>query len=174
MALAKLAYVTLGSVCRMKYQVDQSGKIEDTSTDTILAVANEGFAYTLKIPTKVKRELQTYFRDAGEPKLFIYKTFAVGLFSLLNAYNMKIESVEIDKEYPGHEELIGNMLKTLFKVFGVGSRISYSFGLVGKSSPAHDAAYKVTAKKEKEDKRLGVAEIKQIASCLSAGLPHHV
>ncbi len=158
----------------MKYQVDQSRKIENTSEGTIIAVANEDFAYTLKIPAKVKRELQTHFRSVGEPTLFIYKTFAAGLFILLNAYNMKINSVEIDKEYPGHEELIGSMLKTLFKSFGVGSRINLAFGLVGKSSPAHDAAYKVTARKERENKRLGVIEIKKIVSCLSAGLPHHV
>ena len=137
----------------MKYQIDQSGKIEDTSKDTILAVANEDFAYTLKIPARVKRELQIYFRSIGEPKLFVYKTFTAGLFILLNAYNVKIDSVEIDREYSGHEELIGGMLKMLFKIFGVGSRINYSFQLVGKSSPAHDAAYKVTAGKEREDRR---------------------
>jgi hypothetical protein len=87
---------------------------------------------------------------------------------------VRIGSVEIDQEYPGHEELIEGLLKTLFKTFGVGSRINLAFGLIGKSSPAHDAAYKVTARKKREDKRSGVIEIKKTASCLSAGLSHHV
>jgi hypothetical protein len=151
----------------MEYQVDQSGKIEDTSKDTVLAVASNDFHYTLKLSSKAKREVQNFYRDTGQSKTFIYQTFAICLFSLLNAYNMKIKAVVIDKEYPGHEELIGKMLTKLFKIFEVGSRITFSFGLIGKKSPAHAVAHDVATRRKQEDKRVGVIEIKKIASYLS-------
>ena len=151
----------------MKYQVDQSGKIEDTNKDTVLAVASNDFQYTLKVPSKVKREIQNFCREDGQSKLFVYKTFTVCLFSLLNAYNMKISSVIIDKEYPGHEGLIGEMLTNLFEIFEIGSRITFSFGLIGKESPAHTIAHDVATGRKREDKRMGATEIKKIASYLS-------
>lgn len=153
-----------------KFQIDQSGKIEDTGDDTILALAGGDFSYTLKITRKVKREVQQYFRKQGEPSLFVYKTFAVGVFILLNAYNARIDSVTIDREYPGHERPLSEMLNRLFVLYGVCNKLFYSFSLIGKTSVAHAAAHKVFTRRLGEDKRLECFEIKKIASYLSDGL----
>src|SRR3989344_6081758 len=115
----------------MTYQIDQSGKIEDTAKDTVLALAKKDHSYTIRILARENRKLQQYFKDQREPKLFIYKTFAAGVFILLNTFNMEISSVTIDREYIGHERLISDMLRKLFKIFGIGNRITISFGLIG-------------------------------------------
>lgn len=151
----------------MPYHIDQSGKVEDTHKDTILALADAEFSYAIKITSKTKRALQAYFRSAGEPRLFVYKIFAFGVFALINAYNMKLKSVVVDQEYTGKEKLIGDMLLRLADTFEIGKRITIEFGHIGKSSPAHLRAYLVATRKHIEDKRLGVVEIKKIASCLS-------
>lgn len=149
------------------FEIDQSGKVEYTSKDTILSLANKDFSYTIKITARAKRELQTYFRSAGEPILFVYKTFAAGIFILLNAFNMKIKNVVIDKEYPGNENIIGEMLIRLLRAFDIGSRIKIDFKQIGKSSPAHISAYNTATRRQIEDRRVGFLEIKKIASSLS-------
>lgn len=55
----------------MTYQIDQSGKIEQTAQDTILAYANST-EYALRIPKKLKRKIQELFRVNGignQPKV---------------------------------------------------------------------------------------------------------
>lgn len=54
-----------------QFEIDQSGKIEDTAKNSVLALTDGTFEYTLVLPAKVKRELQAHFRKKGEQKLFI-------------------------------------------------------------------------------------------------------
>jgi|SRR3989338_7266578 len=154
----------------MIYQIDQSGKIEETGQETVLAISGKDITYSLIISSKTKRQMQQHFRNIGQPNLFIYKTFTAALFILLNTFNIRITRVEIDKEYPGQEKLIETMLLKLFKIFEIGSRIQFSFSSVGKSSLAHGTAHQVFSKKLKEDRRISFEELKKIASYLSDGL----
>jgi len=54
----------------MRVEIDQSGKIEDKSKVTIIAFS-DGVSFSVKIPGRVKRQLQEEFRRRGEPQLFI-------------------------------------------------------------------------------------------------------
>lgn len=77
----------------MRIEIDQSGKIEDTSKHTFLAFSNTQHS-VLKISAVEKRKLQKYFRDKGKAKIFIYLTFAslvILLFSLRGG-NKKVKS----------------------------------------------------------------------------------
>lgn len=105
----------------MKYQIDQSGKIEQTNQDTVLAITGKDISYCIKITSKTKRQLQEYFRSIGQPNLFIYKSFTAAVYLLLNTFNMRVSQVEIDREYPGQEKLIEVMLLKLFEIFEIGS-----------------------------------------------------
>lgn len=51
----------------MQIEIDQSGKIEDTSKDTVLALSN-GTQFSIKISRNIKRELQNIFRKNKEPR----------------------------------------------------------------------------------------------------------
>ncbi len=76
----------------MAYQVDQSGKVEQTEKDTVIAYSNST-KYAIVIPRKLKRKLQEVFRMHGFTTLFIYYLFSVGLFYLLKS--LKQESIVV-------------------------------------------------------------------------------
>jgi len=51
----------------MVYEIDQSGKIEDTSKDTVLCISN-GYYLSVKLKAKTKRQLQKIFRKNGQTR----------------------------------------------------------------------------------------------------------
>ena len=62
----------------MHVEVDQSGKIEDTATDTVLAFSNEA-DFAILIPAKVKRVCLRRLRNRGKAGKSIYwLVFALG------------------------------------------------------------------------------------------------
>ena len=65
-----------------KYELDQSGKIEDTARKTVLAFSNDHLG-AITLSAKDKRRLQELFREIGAPKLFIYYVFSALIILLL-------------------------------------------------------------------------------------------
>lgn len=59
----------------MSYQIDQSGKIEQTSKVTVIALSNSKQA-SIILKAKDKRDLQGIFRQAGKPKVFTIQVFS--------------------------------------------------------------------------------------------------
>lgn len=118
----------------MKYQIDQSGKIEQTNWPTIVATSN-GKSKTIKITAVEKRKLITTLIRLHRPhKTYYYQIFAALIFFLIKTEN--VQSVSIDIEYPGHTSSIKEILIQLF----VKNHIpipNISFELVGKKCKAH-------------------------------------
>lgn len=141
----------------MRIGIDQSGKIEDTAKNTVLAIAND-LSYAILLQAKDKRLLQEVFRDfLGKRRQFVYETFAVLLYLLVAKTHPKGRII-VDKEYPGHEPLI----KLLLKKFDKNNRlkeVSLDFGQIGKSSPAHNLAYAVLKKKKRANKVVSFEEV---------------
>jgi len=52
-------------------EVDQSGKIEQTNKDTVLALSNE-ISYAVLIPARVKREAINLLRATGKRGKNVY------------------------------------------------------------------------------------------------------
>lgn len=132
----------------MAFQIDQSGKIEDTSKSTIIALAN-GTTLVLKISSQEKRKLLPVMRKLDFPKkIFIYRAFTALIFLILK--HTQITTVTIDKEYPGHEAFIKT---TLINLFGKEKMKppTIHFALVGKTCTAHKAAIEGLRKKRKPD-----------------------
>lgn len=143
----------------MKVEIDQSGKIEDTNKDTILAFSN-GKKYSIKIPAKVKRSCLLQLRSQGrEGKTIYILLFSIVLFLLLQDFLSKIDSIVIDQEYPGHENDIKSLLKTFFKKIGKRKTPDISFWEIGKESPAHVLAYKTYRKLLLPDKKITLEDI---------------
>lgn len=117
--------------------IDQSGKIEFTSQDTVVAFSN-GETKTLLIKAADKRLVQSYFRAAGKPDIFVYKTFSVLIFFLVENDLAKISRLVIDIEYPGKNDLIKNFLTGMFRKHGIDpGRIEIAFALVGRKRNCH-------------------------------------
>ena len=132
----------------MIYQIDQSGKVEDTNKLTIVAFAN-GEVKSLKISAKEKQKLVTAMRVLDYPrKIFIYKIFATLMFLLIK--DEKVEEVIIDKEYPGHEAVIKDVIRGLFKKEGKDMPI-INFAYISKKSMAHKIALEIFKGKREAD-----------------------
>ena len=132
----------------MIYQIDQSGKIEDTRRLTIVAFAN-GKCKALKILAVEKQKLINTMRKLDYPKkTFIYKIFAGLIFLLLK--KEKVNEIIIDKEYPGHEATIKNIILQLFRRAKIKTP-QIRFDTIGKQSNAHKAALETFRGKRKAD-----------------------
>lgn len=131
----------------MVYQIDQSGKIEQTNLNTILCISNATW-YAITIQAKTKRQLQEIFRRNGQIRNFILFTFCAGLSLLLTSKQQHL--VIIDREYYGKEAVIKSLL---LKMVGVKKLPQLRFALIGKKSPAHVRALAITRKQIKAKER---------------------
>lgn len=144
---------------RRRVEVDQSIKIEDKGA-TVLAFAN-GLAFAIEVPSGVKLAGLQILRDqARKPGVAYRLLFAASLFLLLRDHLDQIDRVVIDVEYEGHEAEIGAfLLRFIWRDFPSFEPWRIEFGLVGKSSPAHHKAEAVRLGKDREYRRITVAEL---------------
>lgn len=139
-----------------KYFVDQSGKIENTSKDTILCLSNSAWSVVI-IKAKVKRQLQEIFRRNGQPRNFILFGFAGGL-SILLKKNPTISEVTVDREYFGKESVIKKLVLEMLQDNKQPPEIH--FALIGKKAMAHNRAYAAALGKLR--KQGSVVSLKQV------------
>lgn len=143
----------------MKIEIDQSGKIEDTNKNTVIAFSNHKFK-SIFISAKNKREIQKFFRRIGKPRIFVYKTFAILIFLLIKNNLKEISQIIIDEEYPGKSPLIKNFLfQEVRKIKPSFSKQDIVFYRIGKKSRAHFLAYGAAIGKRKADMEVGAREI---------------
>lgn len=145
----------------MNVQIDQSNKVEQTERDTVIALSN-GVKFTVMIRAKDKRALQEEFRLRGEPRNFVLFTFSILLVFLLKKVKPAV-SVVIDLEYKARENIIREKLILYSRRLGYDlDRSLISFKSVGKGSPAHKLAGRVTARKQNPDLRVTAEEVMKV------------
>ncbi len=144
----------------MSYQVDQSGKIEQTNLDTIIAITNNKH-FSIVLGKKDKRILEKVFKKIGKSKSYPFIIFAALLAILFKLVSVK-NKITVDREYVGHENTIRERTLYFLHNLGVEDTATIVFGHVGKLSRAHDLAAKVGAKKIKPDKVVGLKEVLEL------------
>lgn len=139
----------------MHIEVDQSGKIGDTSVPTILAFSN-GESFAILISAPVKREcLQWLRRHKKLGKIVYLRLFAAALFLLLQDHLSYVTYITIDVEYPGHDHLIrGMLLEYIWRVLPAFGKEGIVFRRVGKKSGAHRRAYAVYRRESLPDRKI--------------------
>lgn len=140
----------------MKYQIDQSGKIEQTNKNTVIAFSN-GKQRAVLIPRKVKRQIQEAFRKQGSTKLFIYQLFSAGIYFLIKDFKHE-ETIIVDLEYPNKDKIISQMLCRLLISHSKPAH-KFHFARIGNRPRAHYAAKNVFNGKKKADEVLTFKEI---------------
>lgn len=142
MPTAKLLQTTVAPV-----EVDQSGKVERTQVDTVLAFAN-GQNYAIKMPASVKRQALEFLRQKPKhtrnKKAMYLRLFSAGLFLLIKDQLRTGAEIIIDTEYTGSEADIRGLLLTWIRQIDpefVKTRVV--FRQIGKASPAHELALAV-------------------------------
>lgn len=137
----------------MKIEIDQSGKVEATNKPTVVAFSNDKNRSVI-IFSRDKKYLQKIFREAANPQIFVYKTFAVLIFFLIKDHLKKIQQIIIDREYIGYEKLIKQFILEMCQKYHL--RIDPSiihFRNIGKKSKAHNIAIDAYQKR-KADTRI--------------------
>lgn len=137
----------------MSIQIDQSGKIEDTAKDTVIAYSN-GTQGSVFISKKIKRQIQEAFRFYGETKFFVDKIFATAIYYLICDFKVK-QKITIDLEYPGRDRFITKLILELLK-FGNRPQHDIYFARIGSKPKAHYAAKDVFDGKKKPTKVLSL------------------
>lgn len=141
----------------MKIEIDQSGKIEETEKDTILAfcVISKKLKKTksIRISARTKRRIQESFRQIGKPREFVINVFACAVFILIKNELMGVSEISIDIEYPGKDIYIKPLLTEMFLRSHVKVPL-IRFALIGKKSIAHEVALKTYRKRIKADEIL--------------------
>ncbi len=139
------------------FKIDQSGKVEYTSHDTVVAFSNSK-RRAIMIKAKDKRELQEYFRNAGKSNIFIFRLFAMLIFLLLK--KEKFQELIIDAEYPGRGDLIKNFLlhdfRRIHREIDPGQ---IRFQRIGKNCEAHWHGYYVFKGKRKAELTVTAKEV---------------
>lgn len=120
-----------------KYQIDQSIKIENTQKASYVCLSN-GKTIVCSISAKDKRELKLFFRELGKP--LIFKLFTFSILVAVAIHKLKATSIEIDREYTGHERQVKSFILQILRIEGAKEPL-IDFILVGKKSPAHLGAY---------------------------------
>jgi hypothetical protein len=144
----------------MHIEVDQSGRIEYTQQDTVLAFA-DGECYSVLITAKTKRMCIDKLRskDVKPPRLQAI-LFATAVFLLLKRHARKIDAVTIDREYYGNEPLIkGHLLNLLTRAGIPFDANAVRFDLIGKKSPAHAIAISTFRRNRRPDRVISENEI---------------
>ena len=128
-----------------RYQIDQSIKIENTQKASYICLSN-GRTIICSISAKDKRELKLFFRELERP--LIFKIFTFSVLCAKTIVEAKVDSVAIDKEYPGHDIDINSFITQILNIWKY-PQPNLSFTLVGKSSSAHIKGYQAYKKGDK-------------------------
>ena len=126
----------------MRVEIDQSGKLEQLNTPTIVAYAN-GKSGATRLTAAAKRRILHQLRRSLVPEKEVEAIwFAVVIFLLVKDLPQTATLV-IDQEYTGKEKIVEQSLTKLLQQQSSGRwRGSIRFQRIGKHSPAHRLAWR--------------------------------
>ncbi|MCB0232375.1 MAG: hypothetical protein KDI07_17250 [Anaerolineae bacterium] len=135
----------------MKIEVDQSGRIE-MAGDTVIAAA-DGFVVTVRVRAEVKMTVRDALKQRGvKTRMIMIRMFVGGIVMALQDNLRTIDSLTIDEEYIGYEAEIKSLL--IDRLRSLDLQLDphlITVARVGKKSPAHHAAIRVTRKQVQAD-----------------------
>lgn len=145
-------------------EIDQSGRMEDLGTKTVLAMSN-GIQRTMLVPVNVKRNCAKVLRKRGtRPKVVGVRMFVAGVFLLIEPHLRDISKMIIDLEYPGYEGIIkGRLLAHIWERDPAFPKEAIHFQAIGKKSDAHKLALYTFRGKIAPDKVVSIKELLQFA-----------
>jgi len=125
-------------------ETDQSIKIGDTRSKTVLAFSNR-ITFAVVIPARAKRQVLAWLRRHQKLTALSYiRLFSAALFLLFKDHLSQIAYIVIDVEYPGYDRTIRSFLLEYFKRTDPGFSSDWIvFRRIGKKSRAHQYALAV-------------------------------
>ena len=144
----------------MHIEVDQSGKVEQTHVDTVVAFRN-GEQYSVLLKKKIKVEILTKYRN--KYKDVHYRLFATLVFYCIRSYLHKIQLIVIDVEYERRDaDIKKHLLRFIWKEHPKFDGSLIMFSRIGKNSKAHRLAYQTFAEKLAPNKIVTKEEVESL------------
>ena len=123
----------------MHIEIDQSGKIEQTDMDTVVAFRNSE-QYSVLLKKETKREILSEYRNRY--KDVHYRLFAVLVFYCIRNYLHKIQLIVIDIEYERRDaDIKKHLIRYIRTEYPDFDKNLIIFSRIGKESKAHRLAY---------------------------------
>lgn len=143
-------------------EVDQSGRMEMSGETTV--AASDGFTVTVRVTAKVKKEVRERLRRRGvKPRMVMIRMFVGAILLAIENHLAGVGSLTIDAEYTGYEAVIKSLLLDRLRALGFkGDRDDIRIARIGKKSPAHRAAIRVTRGQARVDKTPTVEELLEV------------
>lgn len=133
----------------MSVEIDQSGKIEQLNTNTVVALSND-FSSAIFISTSCKPRLFFKLRKTKIPRNILYpQIFTILIYLAMNQLKSFPNMLFVDEEYTGKNKLIKDFLLKLIKKTKPKWSGDIRFKLVGKLSPSHKLAWSIHNKTSK-------------------------
>jgi hypothetical protein len=132
----------------------------EMSGATTIAVSN-GFTVTVRVTARVKQEVRQALLEQGiKPRMVMIRMFVGAVLLAIRDHLEQIDLLTIDEEYTGYEATIKSLLLDRIRAMGHEFiRESIMISRVGKKSPAHRAAIRVTRRQAKADKTPSAEEL---------------
>ena len=143
-------------------EVDQSGRME-MSGDTIVAVSND-FTVTVKVTARVKRRVREALLKRGvKPRMVMIRMFVGAILLAIRDHLEEISTLTVDEEYIGYEAIIKSLLLDRLRSLGFKfAKDDIVITRIGRKSPAHRAAIRVTRRQVKADKIPSAEELLEV------------
>jgi len=143
-------------------EVDQSGRME-MSGDTIVAVSND-FTVTVKVTARVKRRVREALLKRGvKPRMVMIRMFVGAILLAIRDHLEEISTLTVDEEYIGYEAIIKSLLLDRLRSLGFKFvKDDIVVARIGRKSPAHRAAIRVTRRQVKADKIPSAEELLEV------------
>lgn len=148
----------------MRIEIDQSWKIEKTNKPTVIAFSDSQTEGSILVPQEVKKLAFTYLEERfGKEKTNIIRIFAACIVILLKVYNLKTTSLIVDREYPGYDPVLKNLIVDYGKKLGLVLDVEdVSVQRIGKKSEAHWLAYDVFTRKKKAGRVIQLRDLLKV------------
>lgn len=152
----------------MRIEVDQSGKIEQTEMDTVVAFSNN-HQYAVLLPKELKRILINKYR---KEKQVILKLFVICVYYTIRDYLHQIELIVIDNEYEGKQNYIKSLLFDFIrKDYRDFDKNLIRIAHITKKSKAHEVAANANRGFAKSQKTLSEKDIEKLIQGALASRP---
>ena len=133
----------------MSVEIDQSGKIEQLSVNTVVALAND-CSSAVFISVSSKRKLFIKLKHSKTKRNVLYPTlFTILIFIALKQLKVFPNILLVDEEYTGKDEIIKSLLTKLILKTRPKWDGEIRFVRVGKPSPSHKLAWGIYNKNKK-------------------------
>ncbi len=125
----------------------------EMSGDTTVAVSND-FMVTVRVTARAKQEVQKTLLARGvKPKMVVIRMFVGAILLAIREHLETISQLTVDEEYTGYEAEIRSLLLDRIRALGLEfDRDGIVIDRIGKHSPAHRAAIRVTRRQAQADK----------------------